>query len=207
MRLQHYALLAALLTPCAGQDVKFSSDVKVVALLATVHDSSGAIVKNLTKDDFRLEEDGHQQTIRYFSRESDLPLTIALLVDTSRSMRTVFEPERAASIRFFEQVLREDRDLAAVVHFDFKVEILQGLTSSREELAAALAKLRIPWLIATRLYDAIHHASDDIMRKQTGRGLHSAFGWPGCAEPNLPYRRHRICTTRGHDDLFDSVRP
>jgi VWFA-related protein len=169
MRLSHCALLLALLTPCAAQDPKFSSEVKVVALLVTVHDANGAIVKNLTKDDFRLEEDGRPQTIRYFSRESDLPLKIAMLVDTSRSMQTVFEPERAASIRFFDQVLREDRDLAAIVHFDIAVETLQGLTSSREKLAAALALLRIPSRGSTHLYDAVRQTSDDLMRKQTGR--------------------------------------
>lgn len=164
-----YVLPMVLLLPGAAQDAKFSSDVKVVALLATVHDSNGAIVKNLTKDDFRVQEDGRPQTIRYFSRESDLPLTITMLVDTSLSMRTVFEPERIAGIRFFDQVLREDRDLAAIVHFDFTVEILQGLTSSREKLAAALAQLRIPSRGSTHLYDAIHQASDELMRKQTGR--------------------------------------
>src|SRR5215471_17601936 len=116
-----------------GQEVKFSSDVKVVTLLATVRDRSGAIVKDLNKEDFRLEEDGRPQTIRYFSRESGLPLTITLLVDTSRSMQTVFQPERIASNRFLEQVLRPDRDLAAVVHFDVQVEVLQGFTSSREK--------------------------------------------------------------------------
>lgn len=164
-----FVLLLAILTPCAAQDVKFSSDVKVVALLANVHDSNGTIVKNLTKDDFRLLEDGRPQTIRYFSQESDLPLTIGLLVDSSRSMETVFEPERVASIQFFNQVLRQDRDRAAIVHFDISVEILQGLTSSRDQLAAALAQLRVQTRISTLLYDAVHQASDDIMRKQSGR--------------------------------------
>src|SRR5215472_5192760 len=121
-----------------GQEVKFSSDVKVVSLLATVRDRSGAIVTSLTKDDFRLEEDGRPQTIRYFSRESGLPLILCLLVDTSRSMQTVFDSERVASNRFLEQVLRPDRDLAAVVHFDVQVETLQSFTASRESLAAAL---------------------------------------------------------------------
>jgi VWFA-related protein len=169
MRLLRYSLL--LLLACDGQpqNPTFSSEVKVVSLLATVRDRSGAIVKNLTKDDFRLEEDGQPQTIQYFSRESDLPLTITLLVDTSRSMQTVFEPERAASNKFLEQVLREDRDLAAVVHFDVKVGVLQGFTSSREKLAAALAKLKIPPRPATLLYDGIKEASENLMRKQTGR--------------------------------------
>jgi VWFA-related protein len=169
MRPLRHALLLALVLDCRSQDTRFSSDVKVVSLLATVHDRSGAVVKNLTKEDFRLEEDGRPQTIRYFSRESELPLTVVLLVDTSRSMQTVFEPERVASNRFLEQVLREDRDAAAVVHFDVKVGVLQGFTSSREKLAAALAELRIPPRPATLLYDGIRQTSEDLMRPQGGR--------------------------------------
>jgi len=164
-----YILLFALVCDGRSQDAVFSSDVKVVSLLATVRDPSGAIVGNLAKDDFQLEEDGRPQTIRYFSRESDLPLTIVLLVDTSQSMETVFEPERAASNRFLEQVLREDRDVAAVVHFDVKVEALQNFTSSRQKLAAALARLKIPSRASTLLYDGIKQSSEDLMRKRSGR--------------------------------------
>jgi VWFA-related protein len=169
MRLLTLFLLLVSGCSCFCQDIRFSSDVKVVNLLATVRDSSGAIVRNLTRDDFRVEEDGRPQTIRYFSRESDLPLTIAILVDTSRSVHTVVEPERLAAERFFEQVLREDRDLAAVVHFDISVGVLQGLTSSRDKLAAALAGLRVQTRIATLLYDAIRQTSDQTMRNQSGR--------------------------------------
>jgi VWFA-related protein len=158
-----------------AQDVRFSSDVNVVSLLATVRDRDGAIVKNLTPADFRLEEDGRRQTIRYFSQESNLPLTIALLVDTSRSMQPVFQPERVASSRFFEQVLREDRDVAAVVHFDVRVGVLQGFTSSREKLAAALAQLRIPRLPSTLLYDAVRQSSETLMRSQIGRKAFIVF--------------------------------
>jgi VWFA-related protein len=161
--------ISACVPICDAQDAKFTSDVDVVTLLATVRDRSGAIVKNLTKDDFQLEEDGRRQNIRYFSSESDLPLIIALLVDTSRSMQPVFGPERAASSRFFEQVLREDRDLAAVVHFDIKVGVLQDFTSSREQLAAALAKLKIPKIPSTKMYDAIRQSSENLMKKQNGR--------------------------------------
>jgi VWFA-related protein len=159
----------ALLGTGQAQVPTFSADVRVVGLLATVRDGSGGIVKNLTKDDFRLEEDGLPQTIGYFSRETGLPLTLALLVDTSRSMRTVFDPERAASNRFLEKILREDRDVAAVVHFDIKVGVLQDFTPSRQKLAAALEQLRIPLLPSTLLYDAVKKASDDLMRKQNGR--------------------------------------
>jgi VWFA-related protein len=163
------SLLLALASLAVPQTATFSSDVKVVSLLATVRDRSGAIVTNLTKDDFRLEEDGRPQTIRYFSRESGLPLILCLLVDTSRSMQTVFDSERAASNRFFEQVLRPDRDLGAVVHFDVRVETLQPFTASRESLAAALDRLAIPPRPATLLYDAIKQSSENLMRPEAGR--------------------------------------
>src|ERR1035437_5092749 len=81
----------------------FSAAVKVVNLFANVRNKAGAIVKDLTKDDFLLDEDGRAQEIRYFSQESDLPLTLGLLVDTSGSQRRLIEEERAASYRFFEQ--------------------------------------------------------------------------------------------------------
>jgi VWFA-related protein len=143
----------------------------VVALLATVHDSNGTIVKNLTKDDFRLLEDGRPQTIRYFSQESDLPLTVGLLVDTSRSMLPVFESECIASGRFFEQVLHGSSDAAAVIHFDRSIGVLQDFTSSRQKLTASLSQLKIPARgeADTRLYDAVGYASEALMQKRDGR--------------------------------------
>jgi len=154
---------------CApAQDVNFSADVKVVNLLATVQDRNGAIVKDLTGDDFVLQEDGRPQTIRYFSHESNLPLTIGLLVDTSCSQIRVLESERTASYTFLDQVLRGN-DLAFVLHFDSKVSLLQGFTSSRQEVSAALAKLARPKHCGTLLFDAIHDASEQLMKKQGGR--------------------------------------
>src|ERR1019366_2914496 len=91
-----------------GDKPTFSAGVKVVNLFANVRNKAGAIVKDLTKDDFLLDEDGRAQEIRYFSQESDLPLTLGLLVDTSGSQRRLIEEERAASYRFFEQVLRPE---------------------------------------------------------------------------------------------------
>jgi VWFA-related protein len=122
----------------------FSTGVKVVNLFANVRDKTGAIVKDLTKDDFLLDEDGRAQQIRYFSQESDLPLTLGLLVDTSGSQRRLIEEERAASYRFFEQVLRPEKDVAFVIHFDFEVELLQDITSSRRLLEKALENLESP---------------------------------------------------------------
>ena len=127
-----------------GQQPTFSSEVKVVNVLTTVRDRKGQIVANLTQEDFRIEEDGRPQTIRYFTRETDLPLTLGLLVDTSLSQAGVLGEEREASYRFLEQVLREDRDRAFLIHFDREVEMLQDLTSSRAKLEAALKLLELP---------------------------------------------------------------
>lgn len=112
-------------------------DVKVVNVLATVRDKKGAIVSNLGKDDFVLQEDGKAQAISYFAHYSDLPLTLGLLVDTSRSQRNVIDQERDASRTFLQQMLKE-KDRAFVIHFDREVELLQGLTSSQDKLSKAL---------------------------------------------------------------------
>ena len=103
------------------QNPTYSADVKVVNVLATVRDKHGAIVRTLQADDFILEEDGHPEAIRYFAREIDLPLTLGLLVDTSMSQRRLIGQERTASAKFLDQVLREDKDKAFLIHFDREV--------------------------------------------------------------------------------------
>ncbi len=125
-------------------DVIFSSDVKVVSLLLTVRDKQGKIVNTLGKDDFAVTEDGRPQTIKYFSRETDLPLTLGLLVDTSMSQRRVLGQEKTASYRFLDKVLRADKDRTFVIHFDRETELLQDLTSSRTQLQKALDELELP---------------------------------------------------------------
>ncbi len=152
-----------------AQDTTFSADVKVVSLIATVRDRSGRVIRDLTKEDFLLFEDGEPQEIRYFSRESDLPLTLGLLVDTSRSQSAVIDRERSASYTFLSQVLREKVDQAFVVSFDKQVQVLQGMTSSRQDLAAALGRLKIPGIIATLLYEAVRQSSENFMRREKGR--------------------------------------
>lgn len=125
------------------KDATFTSDVNVVNVFATVHDKQGKIVRTLNKEDFILEDEGRVQPIKYFAQQSDLPLTLGLLVDTSGSMRNVLEPERNASLRFLEQVMRPDKDKAFVIHFDYEVELLQDVTSSRKDLEAALDDLTV----------------------------------------------------------------
>jgi len=136
-------LLSAPVLP-SQQTPTFSSDVKVVNVLATVRDKHGQLVNNLTKDDFKLQQDGQPQTIRYFARDTDLPLKLGLLVDTSLSQRRLIDQERTASYSFLNNLMRPDKDKAFVIHFDREVELLQDLTSSRDKLEAALDKLGAP---------------------------------------------------------------
>lgn len=121
----------------------FKKDVKVVNVFATVRDKHGQIVPTLAKDDFLLQVDGKPQSIRYFTKESDLPLTLGLLVDTSLSQRRLLEEERTASYEFLRDVMREDRDKAFVINFDSETTLLQDLTSSKQQLEVALDRVHV----------------------------------------------------------------
>ncbi|HKV95051.1 MAG TPA: VWA domain-containing protein [Candidatus Angelobacter sp.] len=186
-------------TPNTDQPPSLKVTVKVVNVPATVRDKHGKIINNLSKDDFLLEEDGHPQTVRYFARETDLPLTLGLLVDTSLSQRRVLEQERHASYSFLDQMLHQSKDAAFVIHFDHEVELLQDLTADRQKLESALQALQIGQYDSsnndsgnqggvgggypggrghgrhhgfgggTELYDAAYLASDELMKKQQGR--------------------------------------
>jgi VWFA-related protein len=192
-------LLLSVESPLQSQQTApISVDVKVVNMLATVRDKHGKLIRNLTKDDFVLEQDGHAQTIRYFTQESDVSLTLGLLIDTSGSQRRLLDQERTASHPFVDHLLREDRDKAFLIHFDREVELLQDLTPSRQKLEAAIDQVGAPQLSQTSsggssnggggsndpgnngggrgmrgggtlLYDAIYLAADEIMKKQQGR--------------------------------------
>jgi len=194
-----YALIAVLVAlPGVGpsisaQDVAatIAVDVKVVTLPVTVRDKHDKIIRDLTKDDFTLQEDGRPQSIRYFSQDTNLPLTLGLLVDTSRSQTNVLDAERSASRSFLEQMLVQPKDKAFLIHFDREVELLQDLTSSREKLQSALDLLKTPSDRersndpndsddsrsgsgshhggGTQLYDAVFLASNELMKKQQGR--------------------------------------
>src|SRR3984893_17364779 len=131
-----------------GSTPKISVDVKTVSVPVTVRDKHGKIISNLTKEDFAVEEDGRPQTVNYFARENDLPLRLGLLVDTSLSQRRVLEEERSASYSFLDHLLRENKDLAFVIHFDREVELLEDFTGSRPKLQAALQSLQTPQMDA-----------------------------------------------------------
>src|SRR5258707_9604257 len=161
----------------AQDDPVFTSTVKVVNVLATVTNKTGEIVRDLTQEDFAILEQGRPQTIRYFARQTDLPLTLGLMVDTSMSQRHVLGAERGASMRFLNQVLRETKDHVFLMQFDMNVQLKQGLTASRRELEDALAYVDTPTRAQLReqrgggtlLYDAVITASNDLMKKQQGR--------------------------------------
>ena len=118
-----------------------SVDARLVNLPVVIRDKKGALIQNLTKDDFVLQVDGHAQAIRYFDIDKNLPLTLGLLVDTSQSQRNALDQERTASAAFLDQMLTSDKDKAFVMHFDSQVELLQDVTSSRPKLQAAIKEI------------------------------------------------------------------
>jgi VWFA-related protein len=161
--------IAAAASAWSQQSPTISTRTNIVTLYATVHDADGKVVKNLTQDDFTLLEDGVPQKINYFSPESDLPLTIGLLVDTSRSQIEVLEEERSASYTFLDQVLREGEDQAFIASFDKRVAIAERLSSSRSVLQSELTQLKVPTEYGTLLYSAIKDSSEDVMKNLPGR--------------------------------------
>jgi len=172
--------LAGLLTPgtrAQNSEATFSSDVQVVNVLATVRDKKAQFVRDLAKDDFTLLEDGRPQTVKYFTRETDLPLTIGLMVDTSMSQVHVLDAERGASFQFIDSVLREGKDQVFVMQFDLNVKTMQILTGSRADLQESLrmvntptrAQLNAQYGGGTLLYDALSDACKEIMKTRQGR--------------------------------------
>ena len=181
---------AAALFPLRAQektDATFAGSVKVVNVFASVHNSKNETVKDLKQEDFTIEEDGRPQVIKYFARETDLPLTLGLMVDTSGSQYHVLGKEKDATSKFIEQVMREDKDQAFLIKFDAEAELMQDLTPSRKKLQSALNDVegsprqlqrRDPnggsssgghQRAGTVLYDSILLASDEEMKKQKGR--------------------------------------
>jgi len=191
------AIAALVLLPDAGPSLRaqdaattIAVDVKEVTLPVTVRDKHAKIVRDLTKEDFTLQQDGRPQTIKYYSQDSNLPLTLGLLVDTSRSQTNVLDAERNASRSFLDQVMVQEKDKGFLIHFDREVELLQDLTSSREKLQSSLELLKTPsdrerandpndsdnsksgpgsQHGGTQLYDAVYLASNELMKKQQGR--------------------------------------
>lgn len=177
MYLRRAFLIATATCLFAQDDAIFTSSVKVVNTLATVQNKSGKLINDLTKDDFTLLEDGRTQAIRYFSQQTDLPLTIGLMVDTSMSQGKVMDAERGASTQFLEQMFRENKDHVFLMQFDMTVMLRQPLTSSLKPLYQVLPFVDTPTRgelmsgpsAGTLLFDAIVKASNEIMKPLQGR--------------------------------------
>jgi len=117
-------------------------DVAVVNVLCSVRDGKGGLVSNLDKADFEIREDGKPQTILYFTRETDLPLTLGLLVDSSVSQEALMAREQRAASHFFEQVIGP-RDAAFLISFDVTVDLLRDVTGSVGLLQDSLEEIRV----------------------------------------------------------------
>jgi VWFA-related protein len=162
-------------------------NVNVVQLFFNVKDKKGALIPNLTKEDFQIFEDGTPQTVKYFNAESNLPLTLGIMIDSSGSQRNVLDMEKEVGASFLRQILR-DKDEAFVISFDISVDLLQDFTRDVHRLQAALNKAKvnvdytsggIPGMgggpvpthnaPGTLLYDAVYLAGHDMLAKEVGR--------------------------------------
>jgi len=166
----------------AGEDPVIKVDVDLVSVLASVRDKKGAFIKNLDKEMFTIFEDGKQQEIRYFARESNLPLTIGLLVDVSKSQESLIEVERRAAAAFFRSVLKQ-KDQAFLISFGSEAELLQDMTGSPRLLEKGLAGLRLSVPVdgvftpgttnrpmrGTIMFDAVYLAATEQLKREVGR--------------------------------------
>jgi VWFA-related protein len=162
-------------------------NVNVVQLFFNVKDKHGALIPNLTKDDFDIFEDGQKQTIKYFTPETNLPLTLGILIDSSGSQLHVLDMEKEVGGAFLKQVLT-DKDLAFVLDFDVDASLIQDYTRDVQRLQKALNSVKInsgvtmPTLPGagggpvptaaspgTVLYDAVYLSAHDMLAKEVGR--------------------------------------
>jgi len=170
------------------QPPKIVSTTGLVHLVATVMDRHRNFVTNLNEDDFHVTEDGAQQKILFFGRETDLPLRIGLLMDTSNSIRPRLAFEQDAAIDFLNSVIRHGKDEAFLMTFDNEPEIVQDYTDDVGELSDAIRRQRAGG--GTALNDAIYMASQKL----------NAAPVPA---NNPQVRRVLVVISDGDDDLSD----
>jgi len=160
-----------LISPALGQDTQpqepFRVDVEAVNLLVSVHDKkAGTFLKGLTPEDFEILEEGVRQTITNFSEQTNLPLAIALCVDTSSSVKIKLKFEKEAATDFVFSVMRPT-DRALLLEFDTGVTLLHDFTNNPNDLMKEIGRLRAGG--GTSLYDAIYLVSEQKMLDTTGR--------------------------------------
>ena len=165
------------------EDARITLDVTRVQLLFTVSDKKGRFVTNLTKNDFEVFEAHKPQTIVEFTAESDLPLRLAILIDTSNSIRERFRFQQEAASDFINTVIRPGEDRAIVVSFDTAAELVADLTDDTEKLNNAIKSLRPGG--GTALYDAIFFACRDKLMQD---------------QPRHKFRRAMVILSDGEDN-------
>jgi len=144
-------------------------NVELINVLFTVADRKGKLVTDLNKSDLKLYEDNKAQNITNFSRETDLPLTIALVVDTSTSIRDRFKFEQEAAIDFLYRTLRPKKDKAFLITFDSAIELVQDYTDNPEVLSKAIRQIRPGG--GTKMLDAIYLTCQEKLKAETGRKI------------------------------------
>ena len=165
------------------------STTGLVHLVATVVDKHHNFITDLDKSDFKVIENGVPQEIRFFSRETDLPLRIALLLDTSNSIRPRLEFEKDAAIDFLSKVIRRNKDLAFLMTFDNDPEVIQDYTGDVDLLDASIREQRAGG--GTALNDAICLAAQKLQRAPVPSGQSSDM------------RRVIVVISDGNDNLSD----
>jgi VWFA-related protein len=165
------------------QKTRITVDVTRVQLLFTVSDKKGRFVSNLSKQDFEVFEAKKPQSIVEFTAESDLPLRLAILIDTSNSIRERFKFQQEAATDFVNTVIRPKEDRAAIVSFDAAPELVADLTGDVDKLTTAIRSLRAGG--GTALYDAIYFACRDKLMQD---------------QPKFKYRRAMVILSDGDDN-------
>lgn len=158
-----------------------SVSAKLVVVPAVVRDRHGELVNTLSKDDFTLKIDGKQQSLRYFDHDNDTPLTLGLLVDTSRSQSAVLDDERTASTKFLQTMLQpaaasRASDKAFVIQFAHDVELLQDVTDSRPKLQEALKLVDSESPSFRRAPDDNGNSDSNSTDRTSDRGRRGGYG-------------------------------
>jgi VWFA-related protein len=171
------------------EPTRIQVDVTRVNLLFTVTDRKGRFVTDLTKDDFEVIESKKPQSIMEFNAESDLPLRLGILIDTSNSIRDRFKFEQEAASEFIKGVVHANQDKAMLVSFDTKAELVSDLIGDTEKLDHAIRSLRPGG--GTALYDAIFFACRDKLSQD---------------QPKHKFRRAIVIVSDGDDNQSQYTR-
>lgn len=168
--------------PESSQTLKVQTNL--VDVFVTARDKHNGIISDLGKDDFKVSEDGQEQKVAYFAKESDMPITLAILIDTSGSMQNILMAEQDTASRFVHEIMRK-KDEATVITFDFDIDQLAAFTEDTSVLESAIRRTQINAVSSggvvtpstvpmgsnggTDLYDAVYVACHDQLAGEAGR--------------------------------------